>query len=332
MISAWASALLVLLRWAMSEPRMAERAAVQIPALSSFNNATAGDPMAHIPTNFSVKNFYKLKITFSLLAMMTTAMMSSCSKEDGPSDPIYEYPDTGGDIPSSQNWAPSSMVGKIISWSEHNSDGTSGNYNVRVQFVNKTDLKTNFSDWTTYTYKQTSSKSAHLNFMAPQNIAGTVRTFQYDFDMSFTSSKEFTVSGKLTVNYLSGPNVGRTVFQKFTGKGKFVTDLTGNDNSDAGPQSPGNTSDVAKFVGTWREETTNSLQQTSYTFKKNGEFSFNHLWLLSGSGDFTCTSSSITLHFTSTITDSSLKGKYRTLTLSNGKLYDKANNKSYKKE
>lgn len=124
---------------------------------------------------------------------------------------------------ATSDWAPSSMVGKIIRWDE---SGT-GNSNVRVKFINETDMRTNFSDWCTYTYTKKSAKSAHLNFMAPQTVGSTISTFQYDFDLNFTSATEFKVNGTLQVNRLSGPNAGQTVFKNFTGKGRFAKTLTG---------------------------------------------------------------------------------------------------------
>lgn len=232
---------------------------------------------------------------------------------------------------ATSDWAPSSMVGKIICWDEHNSDGTSGNSNTRVKFTNKTDMSTNFSDWCTYTYNKKSSKSAHLNFMAPQTVAGVVRTFQYDFDLNFTSATEFNVSGTLTVNYLSGPNVGSTIHNKFTGKGKFVDSLFGNDNNDSDdPDDPGKPSDVAKYKGRWLEinpgsEPGFSLKQMSYEFKEDGTFTYAYaMGVLSETGKYTCTSSSVKLYINSQYD--------RTLTLQNGKLVDKTNNKTFKKE
>lgn len=156
-------------------------------------------------------------------AMMTTG----CSSEEPTDNSGQTDPSGSGNGTPSADWAPDSPVGKIIGWSEHNSDGTAGN-KVRIEFSNATDIKTNFSDWTTYTYTKKSAKKAHLNFMAPQNVAGTVRTFQYDLDIVFTSASEFNVNGTLKVNYLSGPNVGRTVYNQFTGNGKYFTSLWGN--------------------------------------------------------------------------------------------------------
>lgn len=164
----------------------------------------------------------------NLLPLLIIGILMVGCRDDDPNlgdiddeDSTYSPSNPGTD----KDWAPTSMVGRIISWSESNSDGTAGNYDVRVKFNNSTDMSTNFSDWCTYTYKRLSSTKAHLNFMAPQRAGSVVRTFQYDFDLIFISSKEFSVSGSLTVNYLSGPNVGSTFYTRFTGKGHYVNDL-----------------------------------------------------------------------------------------------------------
>lgn len=104
--------------------------------------------------------------------------------------------------------------------------------------MNETDLETNFSDWTTYTYTKISPKKAHLNFMAPQISGAVLRTFQYDFDMTFTSSTEFLVSGLLKVNYLSGPNAYKTYVYDFTGNGRFVDNLQDNSPSTGNQDTP----------------------------------------------------------------------------------------------
>lgn len=227
---------------------------------------------------------------------------------------------------SSSDWAPSNPVGKIICWNEINSDGTAGNSNVRVKFDNSTDMSTNFSDWCTYRYSKLSPKKAHLNFMAPQRLAGVVRTFQYDFDLTFKTTSEFEVNGTLTVNYLSGPNIGSTVYLKFTGNGKFVDSLNGSDNgSNTGTPTPGKTEDIAKFVGDWVEESSHSLGQMSYTIKADGTYTYGYaMGLLRESGTFTCTSNTISLY---------VDNKFlRTLNLQNGKLIDNKNNKTFTKK
>ena len=246
---------------------------------------------------------------------------------------------TGGSTSGEQasDWAPSSMVGKIICWNEHNSDGTGGNSNVRVKFDNSTDMSTNFSDWCTYSYKKQSSKTAHLNFMAPQRVAAVIRTFQYDLDLEFKSANEFEVKGTLKVNYLSGPNIGSTAFQKFTGTGKFVDSLTGSDNGNTTPSTdtpqtpnPGKAEDIAKFTGVWEENIDKSqpgwsMKMMSYTFKEDGSFIYGYaLGVGREFGTFTCTSSSISLYV-----DSKVK---RSLTLQNGTLVDKTNNKTFTKK
>lgn len=164
------------------------------------------------------KHFLKI----ALIVLFAGVLLQSCGKDD---DDTGDSGDTPGSTSGNSNWAPSNVVGKIISWSEKNSDGTAGNSDVRIRFDNSTDLSTNFSDMCTYTYRKINNKTAHLNFMAPQMVVGVLRTFQYDFDMIFTSQNEFNVSGSLKVNYLSGPNAGRTYYMRFTGKGKYVTSL-----------------------------------------------------------------------------------------------------------
>ena len=216
------------------------------------------------------------------------------------------------------------MVGKIIRWDESNSDGTAGNNNVRVKFENATDMSTNFSDWCTYTYKKKDGKTAHLNFMAPQTVAGVVRTFQYDIDLIFTTSSEFNVNGTLKVNTLSGPNVGSTVYKKFNGKGKLVDNF---DESD--PITPGNEADIAKYVGTWNEDIDKSepgwsMKQTWYTFKSDGTYTYGLAWLPREAGVFKCTSSYINLY---------IGAKFnKTLYLNSNTLKDNSSNKTYTKQ
>lgn len=248
---------------------------------------------------------------------------ASCSHDDE-NDLENEFENgisTGG---STDEYAPSSMVGKIIRWDERNSDGTAGNSNVRVKFDNATDMSTNFSDWCTYSYKKKNDKTAHLNFMAPQSVAGVVRTFQYDFDLTFTSSNEFNVSGTLNVHTLSGPNVGATSYNKFSGKGQFVDDLYGSD-----PVSPGNEADIAKYAGTWNEDVDKSkpgwsLEQTWFTFKSDGTYSYGRLWLTSEVGTFRCTSSYINLYKDANFV--------KTLYLNGMTLKDISSNKTYTKQ
>lgn len=273
------------------------------------------------------------KWLFSIIACCISFLVTtSCEKEP----PSENFPDSWGQNPgnnaSNDNYfAPDSPVGKIISWSEKNSDGTSGNSNVRVKFVNATDMQTNFSDWCTYNYKKLSVNKAHINFMAPQTVAGVVRTFQYDFDISYTSFTEFDVAGSLTVNYLSGPNIGRTVYNKFTGKGKYVDSLNGSnsDDDDDEPISPGTPGNIAKYVGTWEEDVDKSesgwsLRKTSYTFKEDGTFSYCILWLPQIVGQYKCTATTISLYVDSKFD--------KTLSLKNGKLSDTVNNKTYSKK
>ncbi|MBP2691068.1 MAG: hypothetical protein J6B44_04505 [Muribaculaceae bacterium] len=271
----------------------------------------------------------KLSILFA--ALISVSLLSSCSKDDaGTDDPFgWEDPDVpGGNAGTAL--APSSLIGKILMWNESNDDGTAGNRNVRVKIVNATDMQTNFSDWTTYTYRKTSSKKAHLNFMAPVNAAGVVRTFQYDFDIDYMTASTFKVDGRLTVNILSGPNVGRTVVQYFTGNGKYVDSLYGSNQNDDEPQGPGTPENVAKYVGNWEEDAEKSpLGNSSYTFKENGTFSFaRRLWLTTSTGTFTCTGSSVTLK----ITAGESIGETRQLVWSGSKLRDTSTGKLYIKK
>lgn len=279
----------------------------------------------------SFRQFLKKTLFIITATALTQHILISCG-EDHPIDDIDDWNEDenyeSGSSTSSYS-APDSPIGKIISWSERNSDGTSGNSDVRVKFINSTDIQTNFSDWCTYTYKKTSSKKAHLNFMAPQTVGSTVRTFQYDFDITFTSSTEFEVDGTLKVNYLSGPNLGNTSYNKFTGKGKFVNSLSGNEKSEDS-QSPGSPENIAKYEGRWAEDVDKSLagwslKQTSYTFKSDGTFSHSYaMGVLISSGNFKCTSSTILLYV-----DSKLQN---TLSLNNGKLVDSTNKKTFSKQ
>lgn len=264
-------------------------------------------------------------IAYSIFILFTT----SCEHETPLEDFQNDWNQNSGNNTSNENYlAPESPIGKIISWSEKNADGTSGNSNVRIKFINSTDLQTNFSDWCTYTYKKLSANKAHINFMAPQTVAGVVRTFQYDFDITYTSSTEFDVAGSLTVNYLSGPNVGQTIYNKFTGEGKYVDSLNGS-SSDTGTQSPGTPENIAIYVGTWTEDVDKSqsgwsLKQTSYTFKSDGTYTHNGtMGLIKSTGQFKCTANTISLYVNSKLDN--------TLNLRNGKLTDTANNKTYSK-
>ena len=261
----------------------------------------------------------QLLIVLSVLLIIGT----SCSHDDD--NKLEKEIENGiSNEGPTDEYAPSSMVGKIIRWDEHNSDGTAGNSNVRVKFNNSTDMSTNFSDWCTYAYKKKNDKTAHLNFMAPQRVAGVVRTFQYDFDLIFTTSSEFNVSGTLIVNTLSGPNVGSTVYKNFSGKGRFVDDLYGSD-----PVTPGSEADIAKYVGTWNEDVDKSepgwsLQQTWFTFKSDGSYSYGRAWLTGEVGTFKCTSSSINLYKNEKFV--------KTLYLNGKTLKDNSSNKTYTKQ
>lgn len=164
-----------------------------------------------------------LKLLLALPLVLLCCTLTACGDDDD-----NDIDNGAPDEEQTSDFAPSSMVGKIIRWSNKFSDGTAGNNNTRVEFITETYLKTNFEvTGCSYTYQKKDANTGHLNFAATQDDLGVRRTFFYDFDLIFTSSSEFNVSGTLTVVYYTGPNAGRKYFWGLTGEGKYVDDLWG---------------------------------------------------------------------------------------------------------
>lgn len=119
------------------------------------------------------------KFVLFLAAFFSLGMaFVSCSDDDdevsNPSEPV------------STDFAPESLVGKVIRWDEYLVSGGSSGYDSRIEFYTETDMRSNFSsESSSYTYVKTSSNTAKLNFICSQRINYVTRVFRYYVTLKF---------------------------------------------------------------------------------------------------------------------------------------------------
>ena len=126
----------------------------------------------------------------------------------------YEEP-SKPDNPTTQDYAPTSLIGKVIRFNEYlaNGGGSTGD-DCRIQFYTEHDMRANWaSQSSSYTYTKTGKTTAHLNFICGQTVNYVTRVFQYDVTLTFTDDKgNFELKGtKEVTGGLSGNGIYKIV-------------------------------------------------------------------------------------------------------------------------
>ena len=159
--------------------------------------------------------------TINLILFVMGLMFISCSEEDN-NEP--SSPNDNTNQPSAQDFAPSSLVGKIITFNEYLADGggSTGNDN-RIQFYTEHDMRANWaSQSSSYTYTKTGKTTGHLNFICGQTVNYVTRVFRYDVTLTFTDAEgHFELSG---YEEIAGALNGNGTY-KIKGTGSFCSQL-----------------------------------------------------------------------------------------------------------
>lgn len=117
------------------------------------------------------------------------------------------------------DFAPKSLVGKIIRFNEYNANGLSTGYDNRIQFYNEHDMRANWaSQSSSYTYSKTGKDTGHLNFICGQTVNYVTRVFRYDIILTFKDSEgNFELKG---TKEITGAISGNGTYA-ITGKGSY---------------------------------------------------------------------------------------------------------------
>ena len=158
--------------------------------------------------------------TVKLILFLMGMVLISCGDDDNTS----YAPGDNTDTPTSQDFAPTSLVGKIITFDEyHANGGGSTGIDNRIQFYTEHDMRANWaSQSSSYTYTKTGKTTGHLNFICGQTVNYVTRVFRYDVTLTFTDAEgHFELSG---YKEITGALNGNGTY-KIKGTGSFCSQL-----------------------------------------------------------------------------------------------------------